>query len=54
MSPGCQQHFQSDPVSVCGGADIDTSRDSAGTERRVDLGVGELVELAESVSDNHV
>ena len=51
MSPGCEQHLQSDLVSVCGGADTETSWDGAGTERRVDLGVGEVEELTESVSD---
>ena len=50
MSPGCEQHLQSDLVGVCGGADTETSWDGAGTERRVDLSVGELQELTDAVS----
>lgn len=48
---GCQQHFQSNPVSVCSGADVDPSRYGAVAEEGIYLGVGEVQELRDSVSD---
>ena len=51
MVLGCQQHFQSHPVSVCGGADTDPSRYGAVAEERIDLSIGEVQELTDSVSD---
>ena len=48
---GCQQHFQSHPVSVCSGADIDPSWYGAVAEERIYLGVGEVQEFRDSVSD---
>ena len=51
MSPGCEQHLQSDLVSVCGGADTETSWDGAGTQGREDIRAGELQELTDAVSD---
>ena len=46
-----QQHLQPDLVSVSGRADIDPPRYGAVAEERVDLGVGEVQELTDSVSD---
>ena len=48
---GCQQHFQSHPVSVCGGADSDPTRNGAVAEEGIYLGVGDVKELRDSVSD---
>ena len=48
---GCQQNFQPHPVSVCSGADIDPSWYGAVAEERIYLGVGEVQELRDSVSD---
>ena len=48
---GCQQHFQSHPVSVCSGTEIDPSRYGAVAEERIYLGVGEVQELRDLVSD---
>ena len=48
---GCQQHFQSHPVSVCNRADVDPSRYGAVAEEGIYLGVGEVQELRDSVSD---
>ena len=51
MVLGCQQYFQSHPVSVCSGADINPSRYGAVAEEGIYLGVGEVQELRDSVSD---
>ena len=51
MVLGCQQHFQSHPVSVCGGADTDPSRYGAVAEEGIDLSIGDVEELRDSVSD---
>ena len=48
---GCQQHFQSHPVSVCSGADTDPSRYGAVAEDGIYLSVGDVEELRDSVSD---
>ena len=48
---GCQQHFQSHPVSVCSGADIDPTRYGAVAEDGKNLRVGDVKELRDSVSD---
>ena len=48
---GCQQNFQPHPVSVCSGADIDPSWYGAVAEERIYLGVGEVQELRDLVSD---
>ena len=51
MVLGCQQNVKPNQVSVFGWADTDPSWDSAGTEGRIDLHVGDFKELGDSVPD---